>query len=423
MPSNILATSAIPLLLDCGVKHYDWGQKGPGAFIPNFLSLAPEKKPWAELWAGAHPALPAKVCVQHKTVSLATLIEQIPEILLGHDAIERFGAELPYLFKILAASRPLSIQAHPDRESARIGFEQEESAGIDRGSELRKFRDANHKPEIICAYTDFYALCGFRPMAEIKEELRRLKELDIEGPTGDVIRAFLATEKTTSKEFSSFFSRLMCAPPEDMLKILVPLLERIEKEPHEDKSALAHWILRANDKRRKNPDRGTLAMFFLNLVSLKPGQALYLEPGMPHSYLEGVGLELTGNSDNVLRAGLTSKAVDMDAFLGSINLTFEKPQIYELESKDATSSAYPIPFEGIELGKLELQADNKYISPTSHGPELLICMSGSCVVSTPDGKDALKLEKGNIALIPAAMPVYCVEARKSEAVLFRAGTR
>ena len=87
---------------------------------------------------------------------------------------DRFGSELPFLFKVLAAAEPLSIQAHPSQEQARAGWQRENESGIPVDAPHRNYRDPNHKPELVCALTPFVALEGFRARAEIVRNLRSL---------------------------------------------------------------------------------------------------------------------------------------------------------------------------------------------------------------------------------------------------------
>ena len=58
---------------------------------------------------------------------------------------------------------------------------------------------------------------------------------------------------------------------------------------------------------------------FLNYYKLQPNEAIYIEPFVPHSYLSGECLEVTGNSDNVIRAGFTNKLVDVKTFVDYVS--------------------------------------------------------------------------------------------------------
>ena len=107
---------------------------------------------------GAHPKAPSLVLYEGHTRSLKNLIEKNPEDILGKAAMKKFGNRLPYLFKVLAAAKPLSIQAHPNLDQAIRGFEYESDADIPLDALERNYKDDNHKPECICALTDFWAL-------------------------------------------------------------------------------------------------------------------------------------------------------------------------------------------------------------------------------------------------------------------------
>jgi mannose-6-phosphate isomerase len=146
------------------VKHYDWGSPDG---IPALLGMDNnEGRPWAELWMGVHPGGPSEITDRGTRFSLKDLIDTDPRRYLGGEVYETFGA-LPFLFKVLAAGKPLSIQAHPNREQAKRGFERENARGLPPDSPERNYRDPNHKPELVCALGPFTAMCGFRKPKEI----------------------------------------------------------------------------------------------------------------------------------------------------------------------------------------------------------------------------------------------------------------
>jgi mannose-6-phosphate isomerase len=150
------------------VKHYAWGSPD---WIPALLGEKnPDKKPYAELWMGVHRDGQSQTNYNGKTISLAELINQDAALYLGKaaGAAAGAGASLPFLFKLLAADKPLSIQAHPSLEQAQAGFERENRAGVPLDAPERNYKDANHKPEILCALTPFKAMAGFRDIDEIR---------------------------------------------------------------------------------------------------------------------------------------------------------------------------------------------------------------------------------------------------------------
>ncbi len=65
-------------------------------------------------------------------------------------------------------------------------------------------------------------------------------------------------------------------------------------------------------------DVGVLSVFFLNLVTLAPGQAMYLPANEPHAYVSGELVEAMATSDNVVRAGLTPKLRDTEVLCSSL---------------------------------------------------------------------------------------------------------
>ncbi len=170
-------------ILENETQNYAWGSE---TAIPELLGIPSENgKPVAELWMGAHPKAPSKVVLNGKRVSLANLIQKEPEKILGPAAL-KFANQLPYLFKVLAAEHPLSIQAHPNRETAIAGFEKENRNQIPLNAPERNYRDANHKPECICALTQFWGLKGFRKITDVISLLDEIRPKELEHEIGDL---------------------------------------------------------------------------------------------------------------------------------------------------------------------------------------------------------------------------------------------
>src|SRR3712207_1220383 len=156
--------------LTSAVRFYPWGSR---TVIPELLGRpSPAPQPHAELWMGAHPDEPSLLADGR---SLDQAIAEEPERLLGAPVVTRFGPRLPFLMKVLAADRPLSLQAHPTMGQAAAGYAAEEAAGIPKDDATRTFRDPWHKPELLLALTTFEALCGFRPVEESLHCLAKLQ--------------------------------------------------------------------------------------------------------------------------------------------------------------------------------------------------------------------------------------------------------
>ena len=121
------------------IQEYAWGST---TAIPDLLGRRnPERKPQAELWMGAHPKAPSLVHDQCRWVSLLDLISKNPLDVLGKNAAKNFNNKLPYLFKVLAAAKPLSMQAHPNAYQAREGFRRENAQKIPLDAPHRNYRD------------------------------------------------------------------------------------------------------------------------------------------------------------------------------------------------------------------------------------------------------------------------------------------
>lgn len=255
------------------VRHYDWGS--PTA-IPSLLGIPQDGSPWAEVWFGDLPSAPASV--------------NTPQGWTEHGA-----GELPYLAKLLAAQEPLSLQTHPTADAAAAGFARENAAGIPIDAPNRIYRDTSAKPEILVALTPFTALCGFRPLTRTIDLL-------------DAIDATSLSEQLAADGLRSTFESLMRSPADESTVSACASATGIVE---------AAWAARLAGLHPGDP--AAVAALLLNFVELQPGQAIYLAAGNIHAYLVGVGLEVMGPSDNVVRCGLTSKHVDLDEMMATVD--------------------------------------------------------------------------------------------------------
>ena len=391
-----------PLALRCGVQHYGWGDK---TFIANLLGApSPAERPQAELWIGAHPDLPASACLAPSHgVPLDWVIAAAPDAVLGAGTAAAFGGELPFLFKVLAAAMPLSIQAHPNRAEAECGFAQEERLGIPADDPTRNYRDRNHKPELLVALTDFHALRGFRPLEEIAIELARYPVLAGLGAQLDGSAAGL-------RRLYADFMRL---PQADVDALLGPVLVQSRRRANDDSDPgreRCRRLLHADGlfSAGGHHDRGLLSFLLLNLLHLRPGEAIYLPAGELHSYLEGAGLELMANSNNVLRGGLTRKHIDVDALLEVLHVDPHDPEIIRPRSEAGHPDvlAYDTPAAEFALRRLRLPASARHeIAPDS----VLLGLVVEGAVEISGAGTVLALAKGGCFLLPAGCAA-CIQA-------------
>lgn len=398
-----------PLRVRGRVQHYSWGSTDA---IPELIGQAnPKHEPFAELWLGAHPDLPAHVTIGSGEIALNRLTEAAGPVLLGERAFEQFDGVFPFLMKILSAAKPLSIQAHPNTEQAESGFARENHAGLDLDDPQRNYKDDKHKPELISAIEDFYALRGFRPLDELGRTVHNMPELSDLVPDGTL----------THDRMVELYVELMQLPQLEVNRRLIPLMQRLRtaNENREfGKADPEYWAIRADDEfsRDDDKDRGLFSVFLLNLVHLRPGQAIYLPAGEPHSYLEGTGVEIMANSNNVLRGGLTPKRVDVEELLSVLTFEFGKPTVLELERdrRSGTRARYVTPALEFELSRVQLNSGERDVAGGTRGVELGIVLDGKLKIDSRDGSN-LDLERGQSFLIPYGIP-YVMSARETATV-------
>jgi mannose-6-phosphate isomerase class I len=396
------------------VQHYAWGDAD---FIPALMGVAnPQRTPFAELWMGAHPDLPSRVLLGGIEVPLDALTSAAPHEVLGPSVAAKFDGRLPYLFKVLSAAAPLSIQAHPTKAEAEAGFARENAAGIPLSAKARNYKDDNHKPELIAALTDFYALRGFRPLNEIARLLVEVPEL----------HNLMPKFQPSGTGLASLYEKLMTMPQDQVNHTLDSLVARLAEANGQKpftRMQPEYWILKADrtfsaEGRR---DRGLFSVLLLNLVHLQPGQAMYLSAGILHAYLEGSGIEIMANSNNVLRGGLTPKHVDVPELLH--NVVFEGGEAEVLQPVSIGGSnewAYRTPASEFELRRIDLSAEAPYHSGSDHGAEILILAGndGDATVHVTSDEQTLEMTKGNVCLAPFGVE-YSIRAGGS-ATLYKA---
>ncbi|MEM7272295.1 MAG: mannose-6-phosphate isomerase, class I [Actinomycetota bacterium] len=393
------------------IRDYDWGD--PEA-IASLLGHEPPGHPEAEYWLGAHPSAPSVI---ESGTPLDRLIEAGPTQALGPAAADRFG-RMPYLLKILAAAKPLSIQAHPSLDQARAGFAREDAAGIDRAAPDRNYRDDNHKPELICALTPFEAKCGFRTVAEVDRLLQRLG-----GPWADRLRDRVTNEdgRPDAETLADAVAWLLRLPVADATAFADEVVATAAAQEDTDRGDgfdhAVHWVGRIAEA--FPGDIGIVVGLLLNHVTLAPGQAIFLEAGNLHSYLQGVGVELMANSDNVLRGGLTPKHVDVDELLSVVDYT---PSEAPIQVAAGPIHAFDIPVPEFGLTRLDSTADADGLADARFapvGPDIVLVTAGAVALEGDGG--AVEVPAGGAALVtPTDGPYRLRDRTPGETVAWRA---
>ncbi|WP_030615744.1 mannose-6-phosphate isomerase, class I [Streptomyces achromogenes] len=343
--------------LDNTIRPYAWGS--PTA-IPQLLGAEPTGEPQAEMWMGAHPGAPSRT----PRGTLVEVIEADPERELGARAVARFGPRLPFLLKILAAGAPLSLQVHPDLEQARAGYAEEERRGVPIDAPHRNYKDANHKPELICALTEFDGLCGFRDPVQAAGLLDGLG-VDSLKPYVDLLRAH--PEDAALREV---LTALLTADPEEMAHTVAEATAACTRlgGAYAPYAGIAHHY---------PGDPGVIAAMLLNHVRLQPGEALYLGAGIPHAYLNGLGVEIMANSDNVLRCGLTPKHVDVPELLRIVRFEPSDPGVLRPEASPEGEEVYETPTDEFRLSRYVLPEGGTSRDLTGDTPQILLCTAGT----------------------------------------------
>jgi mannose-6-phosphate isomerase len=385
------------------VQDYAWGGKH---FIPQLLGLQPTEKTAAEYWLGAHDLAPSQVMKKDGSVSLKQLISVNAEETIGNDVNEAFG-RLPYLLKVLDVKDMLSIQVHPSKIEAEKGFARENEEGISLSDPKRNYKDDNHKPELMLALGDFWLLHGFKAKDQLIEVLRSTPELE----------QLVAIFETGGYE--GLYHAVMQLPQRKVNDILHPLLDRIIPlyiENKLNKSQENFWAARAALTFNHGPDvdRGIFSIYFLNLVQLKKGEAIYQDAGILHAYLEGQNIEIMANSDNVLRGGLTPKNVDIAELMKHVIFEPVDPWIIQ-GSVENGERVYKTPANDFEVSSFELNAGESASFDTETA-DILLVTDGNVELECAGQK--MELEKGESAVVFGARPALLQATQPS--VAFRA---
>ncbi|WP_326765912.1 mannose-6-phosphate isomerase, class I [Streptomyces sp. NBC_01591] len=357
------------------VRPYAWGST---TAIPELLGIAPTGEPQAEMWMGAHPGAPSLLTRITGTGTstgtgtgeagsqqpLTDVIAADPERELGRATVEKFGPRLPFLLKLLAAGAPLSLQVHPDLAQAKRGYEDEERRSVPIDAPHRTYKDANHKPELICALTPFAGLCGFRRPTEAAEAMAALG-VDSLKPYVDLLGAH--PEEAALREV---LTAILGADPAEMaetVNLAAAAAERLGGA-HTPYARIAHHF---------PGDPGVIAAMLLNYVELQPGEALFLGAGVPHAYLDGLGVEIMANSDNVLRCGLTPKHIDVPELLRIVRFEATEPGVLRPEASPSGEELYETPVDEFRLSRFDLSPGAAPVDLTRDTPQILLCTGGA----------------------------------------------
>ena len=381
------------------VRHYAWGS---GLHIPRLLGRQPDGQPWAELWLGAHPADPSLLA---DGTRLDEAIAADSGTLLGSNVSRAFG-RLPFLMKLLAAGEPLSLQVHPSSEQARLRFADEEAAGIPVDAPERSYRDESHKPELIFALTRFEGMAGFRDLDRTVQILRELRlpwldeVADRLVETGAPFQALRAVVTEIlgweGPELAARLAELSRAAGEAERRLHAPPTRRrppvLAAESVERESLRVYQMVQPLIERYPS-DPGVVVTLLLNHVVLAAGEAMFVPAGCIHAYTSGFGVEIMASSDNVLRAGLTPKHVDIPELLRITDFWPSPPPRWLPSEGGEGVQVFAPPVGEFELSLLEVGADTT-LGP---GPAIVLALTDEARIS--QNGDATTLAGGEAAFV------------------------
>lgn len=378
-------------LLDCSVRDYAWGSPN---HIPRFLGHEPTGDPQAELWIGAHDGDPSRLPGGEP---LNDAIRRDPDAMIGGRVQKLFGPRLPFLVKALSAAEPLSLQVHPTTERARIGYDAEDAAGIPVDAPTRSYRDKFHKPELILAVTRFEGMAGFR---DVDSSARILRMLDV--PWADDV-AWRLEDGPAFQSLRGVVTEMLAMEGPGLEKLLAEVKTaaiRAEERGHRedlrtgqrlrDRTSVSREATRVFAQTvslvdRYPSDPGVLVTLLLNHVVLAPGEAMYLDAGVIHAYTSGFGVEIMAASDNVLRAGLTPKHVDVPELLQITNFTPVPPPLWQPTVRGEIAYFDP------PVTEFSLWVGTPPIAgPAIDGPRIVLVLDGEVTVETATQSQPLR---------------------------------
>jgi mannose-6-phosphate isomerase len=386
--------STKPYIIEPCFKYYDWGSYSSIQEITGRREL--EEKTVAEMWMGDHPSGANKVKIDTSLTPFHDILDSMPAEILGDKSNLKFNGELPFLFKLLASEKPLSIQAHPDKKQAEVGYERENILNIPLDDFTRGYKDRNHKPEIILALTEFTIMKGFQKYKNIKDNFSTYC------PESSSFLFNGIPACTDKKMIKSFLGNMMSAGRREVKKMINESISNSKG----NNTLISGLITKFSHFYPE--DRGILSPLYLNSAVLQKGDAVYVSAGELHAYVEGTGMELMANSDNVFRGGLTNKHVDRDELFDILKYS---PSVIEkvpkLSAKNET--LYQTVSEEFLLSEIIVAKDKTYASSEERSIEIIFCLQGKVQITNRKNDNLLNVKTGECFFVPSSFEKYYIE--------------
>ncbi|KAL3847156.1 hypothetical protein ACJMK2_018085 [Sinanodonta woodiana] len=420
-----MADEELVFPLKCAVLNYAWGKVGSSSEVADLAKCADpefqvnEDAPYSELWMGTHPNGPSKAVIAGKEMALEEWVKGHPDK-LGPKVKEYFKGSLPYLFKVLSVNTSLSIQAHPNKILA---------------EKLHKERpdlypDRNHKPEMAIALTPFQGLCGFRTIKDVAMYMQHIEELRTVVGINNALKLITASKcmdmPMHREAMKNCFSFMMQRDKETVEAELNKLIKRVRAMAEEgENTSLYVWDVLSKLSEEFPGDVGCFAIYFLNVINLEPGEAMFLEANLPHAYLSGDCMECMACSDNVVRAGLTLKYRDVHTLVEMLDYTGRVPSKTKFQGIKVTENGCNITMfrphipdfsvTMFEIPSNDITCCIRAIDSAS----ILIIIQGEGQLTSRTLKEPLGIERGSVLFI-AADEAAEVEVESEGMLMFRA---
>ncbi|THU55889.1 hypothetical protein C4D60_Mb11t11400 [Musa balbisiana] len=416
-----MEASQRPLRLRCSVQNYDWGRFGEESTVARLFRRNSGKeielgRPYAEFWMGTHESGPSFVVAAEGSGTEAVTLKKWTGAnpgALGDKVVEKWGNDLPFLFKILSVAKALSIQAHPDKELARMLHKMRPSV----------YKDPNHKPEMAIALTEFKALCGFVSIEEFKDVLVAVPEItQLLG--NDEASKILSQDLNGYMDAKSFlqlvFTKLMTASKEAVSELVSKLKARLDLENKIRTLTEKEQLVLLLEKQYQ-ADVGVIAAFLFNYVKLSPGEALYIGPNEPHAYISGECIECMATSDNVVRAGLTPKYIDKQTLCSMLTYKQGFPEILRGSPINPYISRFRPPFDEFEVDRCLLPSKESVEFSPIPGPSIFVVVAGEGRMEVSSVVEELKITEGDVYFVPAQTKIRLSAGADGPIKLYRAG--
>ncbi|KAE8152617.1 RmlC-like cupin domain-containing protein [Aspergillus avenaceus] len=377
--------------LRCGVKNDPWGKKGRSSVAGQLWSKTPgngtvqDSEPYSEMWMGTYPTVPSRVLSTGQLLS--EYLQENPE-LVGKAVIDKYGPEIPFLPKVLSFAKALPLQIHPDKALAEQLHKEN----------AQEFGDANHKPEIAVALSNFELFAGFKPLHEI-EAIMKLKPLEQLVPVNEPF------DDDTLREISK---TLLTLPPIVVSEIINSL--RDLPEAQFGRHRYIPGMLDRLSKQYTEFDNGNLvAVLLMNYMTLGPGEAVSVPADSMHAYLCGDIVECMARSDNVLNTGFCPRAQRDSVELFTRALSFNPHGVdaalllrkRSSRGVNGKSDEYAPPFSEFNVLATILGAGEHETHKDIAGPSLLFVTKGCGRMEVAEGKSvkSYDLQEGYVYFV------------------------